>query len=298
MSWHWNSPDEYLKEGTEENGSPRWWGGFYTSNTNIDLAAIMDGSDPDGKALLDADIAAIAKELGRLQDAGIPVLWRPIHEASGGWFWWGAAGADAYKAFWKYLYHEFTETYGLNNLIWVWNGGAADWYPGDAYVDIIGDDIYSDSYAPSTSRFREILEFTDTNKIIALTENGNYVDMEQALATNTMWAWFNTWGQGFTEEDNAADESVRTEIVRNVYLNDHVITLDELPEDLYSGVSAIRGDVNADDQFGVADVVALQKWLLCVPDVKLADWKAGDLCEDDKLDVFDLCLMKRELLKK
>jgi len=57
----------------------------------------------------------------------------------------------------------------------------------------------------------------------------------------------------------------------------------------------IEGDVNADGEFNVADVVLFQKWLLAVPDTKLANWKAADLCEDDRLDVFDLCLMKREL---
>ncbi len=60
----------------------------------------------------------------------------------------------------------------------------------------------------------------------------------------------------------------------------------------------IQGDVNADGQFTVADVIALQKWLLAVPDVKLADWKAADLCEDDVLNVFDLCVMKRMLIEK
>lgn len=58
----------------------------------------------------------------------------------------------------------------------------------------------------------------------------------------------------------------------------------------------VRGDVNADGEFTVADVVVLQKWLLCVPDTALADWKAGDLCKDNRLDVFDLCLMKRMLI--
>lgn len=58
----------------------------------------------------------------------------------------------------------------------------------------------------------------------------------------------------------------------------------------------LRGDVNADGIFDAADVVLLQKWLLAVPDTHLADWKAGDLCEDDMLDVFDLCMMKRELI--
>ena len=58
----------------------------------------------------------------------------------------------------------------------------------------------------------------------------------------------------------------------------------------------VEGDINADGQFTVADVVSLQQWLLCVPDATLADWQAGDLCKNEKLDVFDLCLMKRKLL--
>ena len=60
----------------------------------------------------------------------------------------------------------------------------------------------------------------------------------------------------------------------------------------------VRGDVNADGAFSVLDAVTLQKWLLCVPETTLADWQAGDLYEDEKLDVFDLCIMKRELLNK
>lgn len=66
------------------------------------------------------------------------------------------------------------------------------------------------------------------------------------------------------------------------------ISIDNIP---------VRGDINADGASTVADVVTLQKWLLCTPNTTLADWKAADLCEDDRLDVFDLCLMKRELLK-
>ena len=57
------------------------------------------------------------------------------------------------------------------------------------------------------------------------------------------------------------------------------------------------GDVNSDGEFGVSDVVLLQKWLLAVPDTHLANWKAADFCKDGKLNVFDLCLMKRELIR-
>ena len=56
----------------------------------------------------------------------------------------------------------------------------------------------------------------------------------------------------------------------------------------------IVGDVNADGVFNVADVVMMQKWLLCAGE--LTDWQAGDLCRDERIDVFDLCLMKRMLL--
>jgi hypothetical protein len=65
---------------------------------------------------------------------------------------------------------------------------------------------------------------------------------------------------------------------------------------IYAVSDTLQGDVNADGKFDIADVVLLQKWLLAVPNTKLADWKAADLCEDDKLNVIDLCLMKRKLI--
>ena len=60
----------------------------------------------------------------------------------------------------------------------------------------------------------------------------------------------------------------------------------------------IRGDVNNDDNFDISDVVLLQKWLLAVPDTKLKNPKAADLIDDNRLDVFDLCFMKKELISK
>jgi len=56
------------------------------------------------------------------------------------------------------------------------------------------------------------------------------------------------------------------------------------------------GDVNDDGEFNVSDVVLLQKWLLAVPDAELKNWKAADFCNDNKLDVFDQCMMKSELI--
>lgn len=61
-------------------------------------------------------------------------------------------------------------------------------------------------------------------------------------------------------------------------------------------IEPVAGDVNADGAFNVADVATLQKWLLAVPDVELADWKTGDLYQDDVLNVIDLCFMKQKLI--
>ncbi len=56
------------------------------------------------------------------------------------------------------------------------------------------------------------------------------------------------------------------------------------------------GDVNNDGNFVLSDVVLLQKWLIDVPDTNLANWKAADFCEDGRLDVFDLVMMKKAVI--
>ena len=229
--WYWNAPTEYMKSGNDENGNPRWWGAFYTRNTNFDIAKVMNGQDAAGKAAIDRDIEEIAKQLNRLDDAGVPVLWRPLHEGSGGWFWWGAKGADAYKKLWVYMYEQLTYKYECNNLIWVYNGQAADWYPGDEYVDIIGEDIYPGErvYSPQTAKFTEASEYSAENKIVALTENGCLFDIEQAVQSNTMWAWFNTWCGEFVVNGSAYSERyTEKDMLKKVYTSEYVITLDEL----------------------------------------------------------------------
>jgi len=233
--WHWGAPKQYILDGKDENGNPRWWGAFYTKNVTFDIEAVMNGADPVGKEHLDKDIAGIAEQLLKLQEKDIPVLWRPLHEASGGWFWWGAKGAEPCKQLWIYLYDQLTNVYGCNNLIWVWNGQSPDWYPGDEYVDIIGEDIYADNhaYGAQNSKFIELLDYSNTNKIIALTENGVLFDIDNVVSTNARWAWFNTWSGDFVQRNGKYSEVyTEADILNKTYNSEYVITLDELP-DLY-----------------------------------------------------------------
>jgi len=229
LCWHWSAPDRYLKDGTDANGNPRWWGGFYTANNGFDLKKALDGGDPDGLKALDADILAIGKELKRLDDAGVPVLWRPLHEASGGWFWWGAAGPESYKALWIRLYDTLTGTVGCHNLIWVWNGQNRDWYPGDEYVDIIGEDIYASAhdYGAQAAKFRELTEYPSSPKVIALTENGVVPDPDRMQKQNTLWAWFCTWSGEFVRNGSSYSERyTEAEQLKKVYSHPLAVTLD------------------------------------------------------------------------
>jgi mannan endo-1,4-beta-mannosidase len=65
------------------------------------------------------DIDTIAVQLKKLQSKGIPVLFRPLHEAEGGWFWWGAQGPEPCKKLWRILYQRLTHHHRINNLIWM-----------------------------------------------------------------------------------------------------------------------------------------------------------------------------------
>ena len=229
--WHWNAPTEYLN--STANSSDGWWGGFYTQSSKFDIAKVMNGQDAKGKKLLDRDIKEIAKQLKRLEKAGVPVIWRPLHEASGGWFWWGAKGSDAYKKLWKYLYKELTNTYGCNNLIWVYNGQSADWYPGDEYVDIVGEDIYPGNhvYDPQVSRFKQAINYGSKTKITALTENGCIFDIDSAVSINALWCWFMTWGNEFTVNgSNYSEKYTEKSVIQKMYASKHSLTLGSLPK--------------------------------------------------------------------
>lgn len=226
--WHWNAPVKYLTD--------TWWKGFYKEATNIDLAAIMNGEDTEGYDLLVSDIDAIAVELKKLEEAGVPILWRPLHEASGGWFWWGASGAEAYKKLYIMLYDRLTTYHEINNLIWVWNGQDKDWYPGDEYVDIIGEDIYPGErvYSSQVPRFLKALSYTEAKKMIVLSENGCLFDPDLAVRDGAMWGFFATWGGEFvtkSETLNFISEKYTEEaMLKKVYGHEKVLTLDELPD--------------------------------------------------------------------
>ncbi len=175
---------------------------------------LVDGSWENQVAL--ADVEKLAGYLKLLQDAGIPVLWRPFHEAAGdytwgAWFWWGNSGVEVTKQLWSWLYDKLTVEYGLNNLIWVWTiqtsdaGVIADQskilaaYPGDDKVDIVGADLYVEPLTLQTDQFDTLYKLVGGKKIVALTECGNLLDVDAAFNDGALWSFFMGW---YEQNDN------------------------------------------------------------------------------------------------
>ena len=189
--WHWNVPKA---EGQNDPNN-------YTS-TLSETTFNIDNAFTEGTweyNTVHTDLEKIAGYLKLLHDADIPVIWRPLHEASGGWFWWGK-NADSFKKLWVEMFDYF-ESQGLNNLIWVWTSetGDTDWYPGDEYVDIIGRDLYGNDAADCAAQYRTLTSEYG-NKMITLSECGSYVDTGETLgllseqwSAGARWSWFMPW---------------------------------------------------------------------------------------------------------
>lgn len=231
LCWHWTSPEDYAVNA----GDQPWYSSFYKEGSKLDLDKIMNGEDDAAYQLLMDDIDNMASELARLRDAGVPVLWRPLHEAAGGWFWWGNCEPESYKKLWNVMYDKMTNEHNLTNLIWVWNGQDPAWYPGDETVDINGWDIYAGNHVDSSQsgRFDDMAtNYGTKTKLIALTENGCVMDPDKVFNDNARWLFWGTWSDPFTMKLGVVinDEYTTVELLTKAYNHERVLTLDELPD--------------------------------------------------------------------
>lgn len=189
-----------------------------------------EGSEIHKKWLEQVDTIAVT--LKKLQEAKIPVLWRPYHEMNGVWFWWGnRPGKDGYAKLWTMLYKRLTDYHKINNLIWVWNANGprdiphdeaydyADFYPGKSYVDILATDVYHYDYEQKD--YDSLLKLAD-GKPIALGEVGE-LPKTSILKEQPKWSWFMVWA-------NWLETANTTERVNDVYKYSETINKDAIEQ--------------------------------------------------------------------
>ena len=177
-----------------------------------------------------AQIDVVAGYLKQLNDAHIPVLWRPYHEMNGIWFWWGnKKGKDGLSKLWQIMYDRYVNHFHLDNLIWVWGANGPrdipgdeayaykDFYPGADYVDVLGTDIYHTDYEQKD--YTELLDLAK-GKPIALTEVG---ELPNSLVLNAQpeWIWFVVWSDWIYTHNSKQQ-------VMEVYNREQTLTLDEV----------------------------------------------------------------------
>ncbi len=207
-------------------------------------------------------IKNLAAQLTKLQDAGVPLIFRPLHEADGNysnggtsWFWWGKEGPEVYNQLWKFLYTELTEKYGLHNIIWeqnlyTWSDKSVEWYSGDDYVDLVGYDKYNTQYHRHDGKtsgpnldaesgiFWQLYDEIKGAKMITMAECDSLPSLDNITIENAAWGYFCPW---YDEESSpkfisGEDYQDKDELIK-LYNSDYCITLDELPADLFSSGS-------------------------------------------------------------
>ena len=223
FTWHWRDPSRETNE-------------FYTNKVTFDFTKALnaDGTWNTSSMLYEniiKDIDMVADYFLQLQCQNVACIFRPLHEAPGGWFWWGAKGSEAYKKLYRLIYNEMVNVKGIYNIVWDWNADYKldnSWCPGSEYFDIVSTDIYNNDFDYSSNylAFQKLKTLTQGKKIIALSENGPIPDIESEEQDEAMWSWwmpwYQSWGGNFVNKTS-------NEQWKKCMNDPRVITLKDMP---------------------------------------------------------------------
>lgn len=230
--WHWKDP--------RKNDEAFYNPGSGTPSTDFDFTqgfkagtTEWDTTSSTYAALIN-DIDIVSLQLKTLQCKGTAVLWRPLHEASGGWFWWGSKGAKSYLALYKLVFDRMVKVNGVRNAIWVWNtdGSDKDWYPGDEYVDIIARDFYyyprETNHASLIGEFEKLKNAFGNKKIITLAENGSTPYPSEMFADGAPWSYSMAWYGDYAMPSGGYDDNT-AEAWDKIMNSEYNLSLSEMP---------------------------------------------------------------------
>ena len=252
-TWHWKVGQDtvFYTQGTPAgfNNPGCTEGVMGTSGTNTcfnytkafkgEQCKEIDETSQEYKDIV-ADVDIVSGYFKQLEEKGIAVVWRPLHEASGGWFWWGVGSPECYVQLWRLVFDRMVNVNKNKNLIWVWNintdpklgydysalNGA--WYPGDEYVDIVAVDIYDplNNHNSAANYWNKIISEVGTDKMIALSENGAIPDIDSIAEDKSYWSYWMTWSQ--TWSGNFLEKTPTDMWKRNLD-DERIIALDNMP---------------------------------------------------------------------
>jgi hypothetical protein len=205
-------------------GAPTVGDGYDNAKaTQPNFANVFVTGTAENTAML-SDWDRIAGHLKTLQDAGVPVIWRPFHECAGGWFWWDKSGGPSFVKLWQYLFTYMTKTKGIHNCLWFLGycgTPSAAYNPGAGWYDMAGSDTYGGG-GPYAGNYNSTKAIVGSTMPIALHECGVAPDPAVNLAQNCMFAWFMVW-------DGSYIQGMDKTLLKKIYTEQEAITRDELP---------------------------------------------------------------------
>ncbi len=196
------------------------------------------------------DIDKVSGKLSKLQEKGVPVLWRPLPVASNGLYWWGT-DKESYKWLWQLMYKRMTNYHELNNLVWVWSAQNADWYVGNEYCDVLSVDVYTEGNRSGHINTLLFLNNLCKTKPLAMSECGNLPAVEAILQEKAFWAYTALWTEPYLSTEMgvyASDEDEKVKMAgrfTEYYNNNYTLTREELP-DLVEVAKSIRAAKKAE----------------------------------------------------
>lgn len=263
LMWHACSP--------AVGSACQWEGGVKGSLTNAQWTELIT----DGTALNNTwkqRMDEVAVFLQQLEDAGVEVLFRPLHEMNQGAFWWGGRkGPDGTARLYQITHDYFTKTKGLTNLVWVWNlqdfstlsSDVNDYDPGNEYWDMLSMDMYwSDGKGYEKSKY-DAIRNKAAGKPIAIGEAED-LPSPSLFTSQPDWTFFMGWAE---LTFNNSDSKLNT-----IYSSEKVITRDEMPgwnnttvqvtqAEVYSNMSGVEKTSSADEGGEVVSAIDAWDWL-------------------------------------
>lgn len=164
-----------------------------------------------------------------LEDNGVEVLWRPLHEMNIKAFWWsGRPGPGGTRKLYQITHDYMTKVKGLTNLIWVWDmqdtrgfqNEMKDYDPGDDYWDVAALDIYDDKTGYAAFKYNAMVKAAH-GKPIAIGECQT-LPSQKELEAQPEWTFFMSWSE-LTLQHNSLQN------IKALYHSPNVITRDEMP---------------------------------------------------------------------
>ncbi|KAA6326271.1 Mannan Endo-1 4-beta-mannosidase [termite gut metagenome] len=209
LMWHW--------------GAPTKGEGYRQSQMKIRIDSCFIEGTPHHAAMW-KDLSRIADWLTILRDAHVPVLWRPMHELGGNWFWYSKDGGELFNRLWITMFNYFTYDRGLNNLIWVfchYDFPNPEFNPGKQYYDFAGADTYKKDRVLS-AMYQDVGKIHGFDAPIVFHECGTVPDPDEYFA-DAPFIWWMLWHTNMVTSQNL-------ERLKRIYHHDLILTKDELPD--------------------------------------------------------------------